>query len=228
MKITFLGQSGFHIETRNEAGEHSVLIDPFLTGNELAANSPDAFSPSHILLTHAHGDHYGDTEAIAKRSGATVVSSFEIANYVGAKDIQAHPMNPGGSCTFDFGKVTFTPAWHSSSFPDGTYGGMPMGIILALEGKRIYHAGDTALFSDMKLITRGGIDLAIVPIGDNFTMGPDDALEAVKMIEPAEVIPVHYDTFEVIQQDPQAFKSAVESQTSSRCTVLSPGESTDL
>ncbi len=224
MKITFLGQSGFHIEING----HSILIDPFMSGNELAVNSPDEFSPSHILLTHAHGDHYGDTEDIAKRSGATVVSSFEIANYVGEKDIQAHPMNPGGSRTFDFGKVTFTPAWHSSSFPDGTYGGMPMGIILEIEGKRIYHAGDTALFSDMKLITRGGIDLAILPIGDNFTMGPDDALEAVKMTQPKEVIPVHYNTFEVIQQDAGAFKSSVESQTNSRCTVLSPGESTEL
>ena len=228
MKITFLGQSGFHIEIGGEAQKHSVLIDPFLSGNELAVNSPDEFSPSHILLTHAHGDHYGDTESIAKRSGATVVSSFEIANYVGAKDIQAHPMNPGGSRTFDFGKVTFTPAWHSSSFPDGTYGGMPMGIILEAEGKRIYHAGDTALFSNRKLITRGGIDLAILPIGDNFTMGPGDALEAVKMIEPDRVVPVHYDTFEVIEQDPQAFKASVESQTSSQCTVLEPGESLEL
>ncbi len=224
MKITFLGQSGFHIETNG----HSILIDPFLSGNELAVNSPDEFSPSHIVLTHAHPDHYGDTENIAKRSGATVVSSFEVVNYLGEKDIQGHPMNVGGSFDFPFGKVTYTPAWHSNSLPDGTYAGMPSGLLLETQGKRIYHAGDTALFSDMKLIARGGVDLAILPIGDNFTMGPEDALEAVKMIQPQRVIPVHYNTFEVIQQDPEAFKSSVESQTDSRCTVLSPGESTDL
>lgn len=224
MKITFLGQSGFHIETEG----HSILIDPFLTGNELAVNSPDEFSPSHIVLTHAHPDHYGDTEDIAKRSGATVVASFEVVNYLGEKDIQGHPMNIGGSFDFPFGKVTYTPAWHSNSLPDGTYAGMPSGLILEIGGKRIYHAGDTALFSDMKLITRGGIDLAMLPIGDNFTMGPADALEAVKLIEPKEVIPVHYNTFEVIQQDPDAFKASVESQTTSGCAVLSPGESLDL
>ena len=224
MKITFLGQSGFHIETNG----HSILIDPFLSGNELAVNSPEEFSPSHIVLTHAHPDHYGDTEDIAKRGGATVVSSFEVANYLGEKGIQGHPMNIGGSFDFPFGKVTYTPAWHSNSLPDGTYAGMPSGLLLEIQGKRIYHAGDTALFSDMKLIARGGVDLAILPIGDNFTMGPEDALEAVKMIEPQMVIPVHYNTFEVIEQDPEAFKSSVESQTDSRCTVLSPGESTDL
>ena len=224
MKITFLGQSGFHIETE----EHSILIDPFLSGNEIAVNSADEFSPSHIVLTHAHPDHFGDTEEIAKRSGATVVSSFEVVNYLGEKDIQGHPMNIGGSFEFPFGKVTYTPAWHSNSLPDGTYAGMPSGLILEIEGKRIYHAGDTALFSDMKLITRGGIDLAMLPIGDNFTMGPDDAVEAVKLVQPKQVIPVHYNTFEVIQQDAEAFESTVESQTDSRCTVLSPGEVVEL
>ena len=224
MKITFLGQSGFHIETEG----HSVLIDPFLSGNELAVDSPDEFSPSHILLTHAHPDHYGDTEDIAKRSGATVVSSFEVINYLGEKDIQGHPMNVGGSHAFPFGKVIYTPAWHSNSLPDGTYAGMPSGLLLEIEGKRIYHAGDTALFSDMKLVARGGVDLAMLPIGDNFTMGPEDALEAVKLIQPKEVIPVHYNTFEVIEQDPEAFKSSVENATDSRCTVLSPGEATEL
>ncbi len=224
MKLTYLGQSGFHIHTDG----HDILIDPFLSGNELAKNKPEEFSPSHILLSHAHGDHYGDTEAIAKRSGAVVVSSFEIVNYVGKKDIKGHPMNPGGSHTFDFGKVTFTPAWHSSSFPDGTYGGMPMGIVLDIEGKRLYHAGDTALFSDMKLIGRGGLDLAMLPIGDNFTMGPADAVEAVKLLKPKRVIPMHYNTFEVIQQDPEAFKKTVEQETGSACTVLAPGETFDV
>ena len=224
MKLTYLGQSGFHIRSNG----HDILIDPFLSGNDLARNKPEEFAPSHILLSHAHGDHYGDTEAIAKRSGATVVSSFEIVNYVGEKDIKGHPMNPGGSYTFDFGTVTFTPAWHSSSFPDGTYGGMPMGIVLELEGKRLYHAGDTALFGDMKLIGRGGLDVAMLPIGDNFTMGPADAVEAVKLLEPKRVIPMHYNTFEVIQQDPEAFKRMVEEETESACTVLAPGETFDV
>lgn len=224
MILKFLGQSGFYIRT----GDHELLIDPFLTGNELATDSADDFSPSYIILTHGHGDHYGDTESIAKRCGATVISSFEIVNYLGAKEIQGHPMNPGGSYTFEFGKLTFTPAWHSNSLPDGTYGGMPMGVILEAEGKRVYHAGDTALFSDMQLIGRKGLDLAMVPIGDNFTMGPEDALEAVTFLNPKQVVPVHYNTFDVIKQDPQAFKASVESQTSSKCVVLEPGAQLEL
>lgn len=224
MILKFLGQSGFYVRT----GDHELLIDPFLSGNELAVDSPEDFSPSHIILTHGHGDHYGDTESIARRSGATVISSFEIANYVGAKDIKAHPMNPGGSYTFAFGRLTFTPAWHSNSLPDGSYGGMPMGIILEAEGKRVYHAGDTALFSDMQLIGRKGLDLALLPIGDNFTMGPDNALEAVTLLNPKRVVPIHYNTFDLIAQDAGAFKASVESQTSSQCTVLEPGEQLEL
>lgn len=225
VKLTFLGQSGFHIETNG----HALLIDPFLTGNELAVNKPESFSPSHILLSHAHGDHVGDTEDIAKRSGAMVVSSFEIANYFEARGLKAHGMNPGGSFEFAFGTVTFTPAWHSSSFDDGTYGGMPMGIVLEVEGKRLYHSGDTALFSDMSLIGRKGLDLALLPIGDNFTMGSEDAVEAVKFLgNPKLVVPMHYDTFEVIGQDPHAFKLEVERQTESRCQVVAPGESFEL
>lgn len=224
MILKFLGQSGFYIRT----GDHELLIDPFLTGNELARDRADDFSPSYIILTHGHGDHYGDTESIAKRSGATVIASFEIVNYVGAKEITGHPMNAGGSYTFPFGTLTFTPAWHSNSLPDGTYAGMPMGVILEAEGKRIYHAGDTALFSDMQLIGRKGLDLAMVPIGDNFTMGPDNALEAVTLLNPKQVVPVHYNTFDVIKQDANAFKTSVESQTSSECVVLEPGEQLEL
>ncbi len=224
MILKFLGQSGFYIRT----GDHELLIDPFLTGNELAQDRADDFSPSYIILTHGHGDHYGDTESIAKRSGATVIASFEIVNYVGAKEITGHPMNAGGSYTFPFGTLTFTPAWHSNSLPDGTYAGMPMGVILEAEGKRIYHAGDTALFSDMQLIGRKGLDLAMVPIGDNFTMGPDNALEAVTLLNPKQVVPVHYNTFDVIKQDANAFKTSVESQTSSECVVLDPGEQLEL
>lgn len=224
MILTYLGHSGFRIETNG----HELLIDPFLSGLEGAKHKPEDFSPSHILLTHAHGDHYGDTEEIAKRAGSTVVSSFEIVNYIGKKDIQGHGMNPGGGFEFPFGRVSFTPAWHSSSFPDGTYGGMPMGIVLEIEGKRLYHAGDTALFSDMKLIGRKGLDIAMLPIGGNFTMGPEDAVEAVTLLEPKTAVPMHYNTFPVIEQDAGAFGAEVERRTGSACRVLSPGESLEL
>ena len=224
MLFHFLGQAGFFVRI----GEHELLIDPFLSGNGSAVDKPDDFSPSHILLTHGHADHYGDTEAIAKRCGATVVSSFEIVNYLSQKGIEGHGMNPGGSFQFPFGRLKFTPAWHSNSLPDGTYGGMPMGLVLEAEGKRVYHAGDTALFSDMQLIARKGIDLAFLPIGDNFTMGPADAVEAVKLLQPKQVVPIHYNTFPVIEQDADAFKQKVERETDARCVVLQPGERLEL
>ena len=224
MIFHFLGQSGFFIKT----GEHELLIDPFLSGNPMAVDKPEDFTPSFIVLTHAHGDHYGDTEAIARRSGAKVVSTFEVVTYLGNKGIEGVPMNVGGQTTLPFGTVKYTPAWHSNSLPDGTYAGMPSGLILSLEGKRIYHAGDTALFGDMALIGRGGLDLAILPIGDQLTMGPDDAVEAVKLLNPKHVIPVHYNTFPFIEQDPHAFKARVEAETSAKVTVLQPGESFEL
>ena len=220
MIFQFLGQSGFFVQT----GEHELLIDPFLTGNDKAVQQPEDFSPSYIILTHAHGDHYGDTESIAKRSGAVVVSSFEVVTYLGKKDIKGQPLNIGGRVTLPFGTVKQTPAWHSNSLPDGTYAGMPAGVILELEGKRIYHAGDTGLFSDMTLIGQGGLDLAILPIGDLLTMGPEDALEAVKLLKPKQVIPVHYNTFPMIEQDAAAFKAAVENETDAEVVVLKPGE----
>lgn len=224
MLFHFLGQAGFFVRI----GAHELLIDPFLSGNGQAVDKPEDFSPSHILLTHGHADHYGDTEAIAERGGATVVSSAEIATYVGKKGVAGHGMNVGGGCEFPFGRVTFTPAWHSNSLPDGSYGGMPMGLVLEAEGKRVYHAGDTALFSDMQLIARRGIDLALLPIGDNFTMGPADAVEAVKLLKPKQVVPIHYGTFALIEQDPQAFKRRVESETDAEVIVLQPGESLEL
>jgi L-ascorbate metabolism protein UlaG (beta-lactamase superfamily) len=224
MIFHFLGHAGFFVRT----GEHELLIDPFLSGNSSAVDRADDFSPTYILLTHGHADHYGDTEAIAERSGGTVVSSFEIAEYLSSKGLSAHGMNPGGSFQFPFGKLKFTPAWHSNSLPDGTYGGMPMGLVLEAEGKRVYHAGDTALFSDMQLIARGGIDLALLPIGDNYTMGPDDAVEAVRFLNPKRVVPIHYDTFPVIEQDVNAFKRKVERETDASVTVLKPGERLEL
>jgi L-ascorbate metabolism protein UlaG (beta-lactamase superfamily) len=224
MKLTYLGHSGFSLELEGA----QVLIDPFITGNPLAVHQPESFSPSHIILTHAHGDHVGDTETIARRSNAEIISSFEIINYFAAKDLNGHGMNHGGGFDFPFGRVTFTPAWHSSSFPDGTYGGMPMGVVIQAAGKQLYHAGDTALFSDMALIGRKGLDAALLPIGDNFTMGPEDALEAIKLLKPKVVIPIHYNTFELIEQDTDAFKAAVERQTEAKCVILKAGEDYEL
>jgi len=220
MKLTFLGHSGWLVDLNGQ----QIAIDPFLTGNPVAIKRAEELSPAYILLTHAHGDHYGDTESIARRTGATVIASFEVVSYLGQKGIPGHAMNIGGSFTFPFGKITYTPAWHSNSLPDGTYAGMPSGVVLAAEGRRLYHAGDTALFGDMALIGSKALDVALLPIGDNYTMGPEAALEAVKLLRPKVVIPIHYNTFELIRQDAQAFKAAVESHTGSRVAVLEPGE----
>lgn len=223
MTLTYLGHSAIRLQH----GGHEVLIDPFLTGNPRAPLGPDDVEPGFIVLTHAHGDHVGDTEALARRTGATIVSSFEIAEYYGARGLSTHGMNPGGPASFPFGRVRFTPAWHSSSFPDGTYGGMPMGAVLELGDTTIYHAGDTALFSDMRLIARHGLDVALLPIGGNFTMDPDDAVEAAKLLAASTVVPIHYDTFDLIAQDAHAFAERVEAETSSRCVVLEPGGTLD-
>ena len=220
MKLTYYGHSAFKLETE----QHTLLIDPFISNNPHTDATPEDFSPDYIILTHAHGDHLGDTVEIAKRSRAELISSFEIVNYLAERDVKGHGMNPGGATKFPFGKVNFTPAWHSNSFPDGSYGGMPMGVVLESDGKRLYHAGDTALFSDMGLIGKKPLDVALVPIGSNFTMDPEDALEAVKLLKPKQVVPIHYNTFPPIKQDSEAFKKAVEAQTDAECVVLKAGE----
>lgn len=220
MNLRYYGHSAVQLEL----GGHSVLIDPFISDNPLTDAELSSFAPEYIILTHAHGDHVGDTEALARKHKTVIISSAEIASYYSKKGLKGHGMNIGGSYRLPFGSVTFTPAWHSSSFPDGTYGGMPMGVIVEAEGKRIYHAGDTALFGDMELIGRRGLDLALLPIGDNFTMGPEDAAEAAKLLGARRVIPIHYNTFEVIRQDPQAFKGLLEQQTDGECVILSAGE----
>jgi L-ascorbate metabolism protein UlaG (beta-lactamase superfamily) len=224
MRLTYLGHSAVSVRL----ADRELLIDPFLSDNPKAASAPEAHSPSHIVLTHAHGDHLGDTVAIARRSGATVVSSFEIVTKLGGEGVEGRAMNIGGGADFPFGRLVFTPAWHSNSFPDGSYGGMPMGVVLEAEGKRVYHAGDTALFSDMALIGRPRLDLAFLPIGDTFTMGPADALEAVRLLSPRHVVPIHYDTFAAIEQDAEAFARAVEALGDVRCHPLAPGASVDL
>jgi L-ascorbate metabolism protein UlaG (beta-lactamase superfamily) len=224
VEITWYGHACFSIR----GGGATLLTDPFLTGNPLAPVGADDVSADYILVSHAHGDHLGDAVPIAKRTGATIVSNFEIANYCGEQGANVHPLHIGGGRDFPFGRVKLTIAHHGSSFPDGSYGGNPAGLLLAVEGKKIYHACDTALFYDMKLIGEEGIDLAILPIGDNFTMGPEDAVRAVKFIAPQLVVPIHYDTFDVIQQDPHAFARRVRAETSARCRVLEPGDTLTL
>lgn len=224
MDLTYYGHATFQLKTQT----HSILIDPFFNDNPHTDEKADSFSPDYIILTHAHGDHTADAQSIAQRSNATIISSFEIVNYYSAKGVNGHGMNPGGKHSFEFGTVKFTPAWHSSSFPDGTYGGMPMGVVIEVGSKRVYHAGDTALFSDMKLIGASGLDVALLPIGDNFTMGPDDAVEAVKLLNPKQVVPIHYNTFPPIKQDPQVFKKLVEQTTACQCIVLQAGEQLSL
>lgn len=206
-----------------------LLVDPFLTGNPLAPIDADGVAADYIFVSHGHGDHVGDTVAIARRTGATVVANFEIVNWLAAQGVEnGHPQHIGGGFNYPWGRVKLTIAHHGSALPDGSYGGNPCGFLFSIQGKTIYHACDTGLFYDMKLIGEAGIDLAVLPIGDNFTMGPDDALRAVQLIKPRQVLPIHYDTFEVIKQDPVAWKRRVEEATSTRVVLPQPGERLEL
>jgi L-ascorbate metabolism protein UlaG (beta-lactamase superfamily) len=219
--LTFYGHAAWGLK----ANGTTILMDPFFTGNTQSPVAAREVAASYIILTHAHGDHYGDTVEIAKRTGATLISNFEIVNYCQKQGVaNAHPLHLGGGYAFPFGRVKLTVAHHGSSFPDGTYGGAPAGVVVEVEGKRVYNAGDTALFSDMSLIAAGGLDVALVPIGDNFTMGPEDAAQAAKLLRARTVIPMHYNTWPVIAQDPEGFKRRVETSTDSHVVILKPGE----
>jgi len=209
MKITFLGHASLGIEI----GKINIIVDPFISANELAKNIDiNKLKADYILLTHAHQDHILDVEAIAKRTKAKVISNFEIVNYFENLGINGHPMNHGGSWQFEFGKLTYTNAIHTSSFPNGAYGGQPGGFVLKTEERTIYIAGDTALTMDMKLIPMlTKLDLAVLPIGDNFTMGIDTAIIASDFIECNKILGYHYDTFGYIEIDQnKAIKSFAE------------------
>jgi L-ascorbate metabolism protein UlaG (beta-lactamase superfamily) len=225
IQITWYGHSCFRIDTE----QAKLLVDPFLNDNPLAPIKAEAVEADYILVSHGHGDHVGDTVAIAKRTGATVIANFEIHNWLLAQGVaDVHPQHIGGGFDYPWGRVKLTIAHHGSGLPDGSYGGNPCGFLFYLQGRKIYHACDTGLFYDMKLIGEEGIDLAILPIGDNFTMGPEDALRAVRFIQPARVIPIHYDTFDVIRQDPRAWARQVQGQTSAAVTVMQPGDTLTL
>lgn len=224
MKLSFHGQSTIYFESNGK----KVIVDPFITGNALSDLDSSTLEVDYIILTHGHGDHFGDTVELANRNHATVIGSAELADYITSnKNVEnVRPMNIGGKVEFEFGSVKFVQAFHSSSLTNDNgipvYLGMPMGVILEVEGKTIYHTGDTGLFSDMKLIAeRHPVDVCFVPIGDNFTMGIDDASYAInEFIKPQVTVPIHYNTFDLIEQDPNEFKAAV---SVGEVQILEPG-----
>ena len=206
MKISWHGQSCVRIQTDTGV---AILIDPFITGNSKSDLDPDTVEADVIFLTHAHNDHIGDTESIAKRTDALIVANAEIATFFKKKGLKTHGMQMGGKHQFDFGEVKMTPAIHGSSYEvdgESLTLGLAAGIIFSADGQTIYHAGDTALFTDMKLIgAYKTIDVALLPIGDNYTMGPEDATIATSYIQAKKVIPIHYNTFPLIEQNAEEF-----------------------
>jgi L-ascorbate metabolism protein UlaG (beta-lactamase superfamily) len=223
IQLKYYGHSTFSIQ----ADGTNLVIDPFFApNNPLASVSADEVEADYILVTHGHGDHVADLQGLAKRTGATPISNFEIATWLGEAGIDdAHGMQMGGGYNFPFGRVKMTIAHHGSMLPDGSNGGNPAGFVIDFtSGKRMYIAGDTALTYDMRLIGEsGGVDLAILPIGDNFTMGPDDAITAAQFVQAKHVIPCHYNTFPLIEQDADAFAAKLKEKAGIDCTVLTPG-----
>jgi L-ascorbate metabolism protein UlaG (beta-lactamase superfamily) len=220
--IRFLGHACFELTE----GDTRVLIDPFLTGNPKAPVAAADVDPTHIFLTHGHADHYGDIEDIAKRTGAQVVAIVEIANELGDAGVETvSDPNMGGTIEFDDVWVRLVPAWHTSTTPKGI-ANVPAGMVIGLGGKVVYHLGDTALFSDLRLVgERDALDVALMCIGGHYTMDRHDAVKAAELVGAATVIPCHYDTFPPVETDAAAFKADVESQTSSKVAILQPGES---
>ncbi len=202
LKLTYYGHSVFLLDD----GKTKLIIDPFIEGNPSSPVKEKDVKVEYIVVTHGHGDHLGDAVSIAKRNDATIIAVNELANYVAEKGAKAHNMHIGGGFNFPFGRLKFTIAHHGSSSGEGTYTGEPSGALVTMGGKTVYHAGDTGLFSDMKLIGETNpVDVFLVPIGDNFTMGIDDAVKAVELVNPKYVVPMHYNTFPIIQADPESF-----------------------
>lgn len=223
--LRWLGHNTWSIDT----GSQTILLDPFLNDSPTAPVKADAVEADFMLISHGHFDHIADAASIATRTGATVVGNFEICEWLGKKGVKStQPMNLGGGIDLPFGRVTMTLAHHSSVMPDGVYGGNPGGFLLVLGDKKIYFACDTALFLDMKLIGAAGLDVAVVPIGDRFTMGPADAVEAIKLLAPKRVLPAHYNTWPPIEQDAKAWAARVKAETKAEPIVLEPGGSIEL
>jgi L-ascorbate metabolism protein UlaG (beta-lactamase superfamily) len=224
-KVTWLGHGSFALEIDG----YKVLLDPFLTDNPSAAADADDLEADFILISHGHSDHVGDAVEIAKRTGALVISNNEIKGWFIRQGVNAHGQHLGGGYQHPFGYVKLTIAHHGSQLPDGSDGGNPAGfLITSKSGKKVYFACDTGLFYTMKLYGDEGIDLAFLPIGDNFTMGPDDALRAVELIRPGVVIPVHFDTWGLIEQDGQAWVDRVNAETDTEAVLLEPGDTYTL
>lgn len=223
--LTWYGHAAIGIET---AGKR-ILFDPYFKGNPQTNKKPEEMQCDYICVTHGHGDHVGDTLEIARRNDALVISNAEICNWLSRQGVKTHGQHLGGGYNYPFGYLKMTFALHGSALPDGSNGGNPGGFLLTtLTGYKVYLAGDTGLFGDMQLIGDEGIDLALIPIGDNYTMGPDDALKAVKLLRPRKVVPIHYNTFAVISQDPNAWANRVKAETTTQVLLLQPGENTPL
>jgi L-ascorbate metabolism protein UlaG (beta-lactamase superfamily) len=226
VELRWLGHASWQVKT----GQHTILIDPFLDDSPTAPLKAKDASADFILVSHGHFDHIADAAKIANRTGATVVSNYEITTWLSKQGVKnTVGGNLGGGVNLPFGRVKLTLAFHSSALPDGSNGGNPCGFLLSLSGgQKIYFACDTALFGDMALIGAGGLDVAVLPIGDLFTMGPDDALEAVKLLKPKRAVPSHFSTWPPIQQDAKAWAERVRRETSSEAVVLEPGETVGL
>lgn len=223
IKFTYFGHSCFVVE----GSKGKVILDPFLRGNPHVKVNPNEISTNAICVTHAHSDHFGDAVEISQKNHAPVIGVHELVQYAIAKGATGHGMNIGGSFTFDFGEVFVTPAFHSSGFADGAYGGSPCGFIIKMDNRTLYHAGDAALSLEMKLIGEmNNIDVAFLPIGDNYTMGPADAAKAVEFLKPKQAVPMHYNTFPEIKQDPAEFEDKVGDLA--RVKIMGPGETYEL